>query len=450
MKKVFIKIYIFLYAIIFILLAGLLCFGKRTLFSESERRKTLSLHDFKFDNVSKLNPGDFLEKVFVDTVPHRDEIIDSYIMIKKFKGFNSDVSIIDVNNKTGFNEDFNNAEALENDKAEENKEVENKEAENKDYDIVNVIDSTNKVVVVGKGKDVRGINVFAGYNENECEEIAININSFVDKLREHGINANVYYMLIPLACAYYLPDQLKNIHINQRDSILNIYSKIIGATCVNIYDILYNHKDEEIYLRTDSHWAQRGAYYAGMEFAKVANTNYGNIDNDYIEGTVLDYCSSYYRYTEDQRFVDCHETFYYYEPKIEYDTIQIFYDELEYSDSYAQRIVENAKFFNDSSRTSKSYAYGIYMGGDNNTTIVKINSNDTKRRLMIIKDSFGNALAPNLFYSFDEVHVIDFRHFKGNLIDYMKSNNITDVLLSSQISMARAECKSYNSLLRAK
>ena len=54
--------------------------------------------------------------------------------------------------------------------------------------------------------------------------------------------------------------------------------------------------------------------------------------------------------------------------------------------------------------------YLVYMGGDTNTTFVTINNN-TGRNLMILKDSFGNVVPPNLFYGFDTITVIDYRYF---------------------------------------
>ena len=47
-----------------------------------------------------------------------------------------------------------------------------------------------------------------------------------------------------------------------------------------------------------------------------------------------------------------------------------------------------------------------------------------------MKDSFGNALPGYMFYSFSEVHVIDFRYNNKNIADYVRRNGITDVLFA--------------------
>jgi hypothetical protein len=61
---------------------------------------------------------------------------------------------------------------------------------------------------------------------------------------------------------------------------------------------------------------------------------------------------------------------------------------------------------------------------------------DNGRRLIIIKDSFGNALPGYLFYSFEEIHVLDYRYFNRNLKDYVSEHGITDILLANNISFA--------------
>ncbi len=71
-------------------------------------------------------------------------------------------------------------------------------------------------------------------------------------------------------------------------------------------------------------------------------------------------------------------------------------------------------------------AYLTFIGTDQAYVKVKT-STPGNRKLLIIKDSYGNAVPGNLFYSFNEVHVIDFRYFTHNLKEYVAKNNITDI-----------------------
>ena len=55
------------------------------------------------------------------------------------------------------------------------------------------------------------------------------------------------------------------------------------------------------------------------------------------------------------------------------------------------------------------------------------------RKLAILKDSYGNALPGYLFDSFEEVHVLDFRYFPRNIVQYCRDNGITDFLFVNNI-----------------
>ena len=76
------------------------------------------------------------------------------------------------------------------------------------------------------------------------------------------------------------------------------------------------------------------------------------------------------------------------------------------------------------------------MGGDTRTVKVTSTGGTPGRKLLIVKDSFGNAMASNLFGSFEEVHVVDFRFFPHNLADYARRNGITDMVFVNCVSIA--------------
>ena len=91
------------------------------------------------------------------------------------------------------------------------------------------------------------------------------------------------------------------------------------------------------------------------------------------------------------------------------------------------------------------------MGSDQRLTVVRT-STPSKRRLLIMKDSFGNALPGYLFFSFGEIHVVDSRYFLKNMKDYVTQNKITDILLPTTSSRLirpisiSLTCASYRSM----
>ena len=69
-------------------------------------------------------------------------------------------------------------------------------------------------------------------------------------------------------------------------------------------------------------------------------------------------------------------------------------------------------------------------------TVIDNEENTSGRKIALIKESYGNAFAPYLAYNYDEVHVIDFRYYEGNLKQYCQDNNITEVLFLNGIMSA--------------
>ena len=55
------------------------------------------------------------------------------------------------------------------------------------------------------------------------------------------------------------------------------------------------------------------------------------------------------------------------------------------------------------------------------------------RKILQIKDSYGNAFAPFLPAHFEEVYIIDYRYFNGNIKELIKKYGITDIIFSHNI-----------------
>jgi hypothetical protein len=86
------------------------------------------------------------------------------------------------------------------------------------------------------------------------------------------------------------------------------------------------------------------------------------------------------------------------------------------------------------------------MGGDSKITQVRTGTKNG-RRVIILKDSFGNMLPGYLFYSFEEVHVIDARYFTKDMVKYVQDNHITDILFANNIFKAYSR-QTYAKYLR--
>lgn len=292
--------------------------------------------------------------------------------------------------------------------------------------------SPTGIIVVGTGDSVRALEPFGGM-PGGCRHYADAINKY-DSL--FGDSVRIYCMVIPTAVEYYCPDTARVWTKPEQPVINAIYgglAKRVGR--IDVHTVLGSHVTEKIYARTDHHWLPLGAYYAAGEFARVAGVPFRPLGH-YDEHTVADFVGTMYRFSKDVSVKHAPEDFVYYTPRgVEYTATSVAYT----LDRSRRRVVSETvpaekPFFRNYADGSGA-AYCTFMGGDTNLTTVRTSTRNN-RRLLILKDSFGNALPGYLFHSFEEIHVVDCRYFTKNMTTYISENNITDILFANNIGHA--------------
>lgn len=249
-----------------------------------------------------------------------------------------------------------------------------------------------------------------------------------------GDSINVYMVIAPSAAAYYTPKVANSWTRNQGKAINAAYEAIKSdVKIVDVYSTLAKHVNEDIYLRTDHHWAPLAAYYVAEEFAKMAGVEFKDLSH-YETVEIPHFVGSMYLYSKDESVLRSPETFVYHKPlEAEYTTTYIdFRTNGAYGSIVGESRPKQGEYFR---KMYAGAAYSTFMGGDNKITQVRTDVKNN-RRMLIVKDSFGNAIPGYLFYSFEEIHVVDFRYFNRNLKTYIESNEITDVVIECNIAFA--------------
>ncbi|MCH5195830.1 MAG: hypothetical protein J1F28_03895 [Oscillospiraceae bacterium] len=240
----------------------------------------------------------------------------------------------------------------------------------------------------------------------------------LNKFKELLGDVKVYSLVSPTSGSFYLPNEYKKYMASEKDNIDNINSYLSGVTPVDVYSVFEKHKSEYIFFRTDHHWQPLGAYYAAQEFAKVAGVSFTPL-SEYETVTREGFVGALYHYSnEDSRIKNHPDTFTYYIPKNSYNVVKY--------DTQMQTVLNgNVKLPATIDLYDPSEWYLIF-GLDND---IKHVTTDCKngRKLMIIKDSYGNAFVPYLTSSFEEIIVIDMRN-KVNAVEIAKNYGITDLV----------------------
>lgn len=442
------KIYVLtIFFILFGISCVLLC-AERTKFSELEKREVKAFPELSFNS---LKDGSFttqLSEWFSDSQPFRDYFITTSLEIKflfaypaLFQNEEEIVKIIPADTPANLPE--TSAEIADTSA--------NPADTIPDFSLEQVAKIANAgIIIAGSGENVRAMMAFGG-SKNSGKPIAAVIEKLHSKIDS---SINIYCMVIPTAAEYYCPLSVKSRTTSQRDALNNIKSLIIDkATFIDVYDVLDLHKAENIYLRTDHHWAPLGAYYAAQKFALDANLPFLPL-SDYQVDTISGYVGSMYAYSKDISVKKAPEDFIYYIPKtIDFQTQYKTYNLDENLHITSANHWHKGNYFHKFS--NKNNAYCTFMGSDARITHITSAYLDTtsaempKRSLLILKDSFGNAIPSFLFGSFADIFVVDFRYFDQKLPNFIQENNITDILFAHNIFMAcdQTTLRKYNSYL---
>ena len=69
----------------------------------------------------------------------------------------------------------------------------------------------------------------------------------------------------------------------------------------------------------------------------------------------------------------------------------------------------------------------MFLGGDFAASHIKTDVGNG-RKLLLVKDSFGDPLLPCLTNSFEEIWAVSMPLFKNSISQFVKDNGLTDVL----------------------
>lgn len=178
---------------------------------------------------------------------------------------------------------------------------------------------------------------------------------------------------------------------------------------------LLEHKDEDIYFKTDHHWTTLGAYYAYRALCDTLG----------IEGTTLD---EYEAATVSENF---YGTLYSNArlPTTKPDNIDVYIPkfETEYSLNYNFGEKRTDSLY-DESYLNQRDQYSYFLGG--NQAIVEITSqNKNGKKLLMLKDSYSHAVVPFLVNDYETIVMVDLRFYNGSFNQYLGQGNFTSAAL---------------------
>lgn len=265
--------------------------------------------------------------------------------------------------------------------------------------------------------------------------IAERVNQFAQKVKHNTSKVDVYFALTPnkpTIMAGKFPKYVLNQANSLSDKLISQFSHSDNVSAIDIRDAIKPHMDEpNMYFYTDHHWKAKAAYYSYVDIIneiRKNNTIEPSIEKDMFtwkESDATFYGSNARKTTA--TYAEQPDTVTIAKPKFKEKEIDVcfkggcgrgFYDfrYLKLTDKYTNR-------------------YKVYMSGDFPEITIHNPNNKNGHNLLILKDSYANAMIQFLARNYSETRVLDLRHFKKKSInEYIKKNSIDEVLFIHNIN----------------
>ena len=251
----------------------------------------------------------------------------------------------------------------------------------------------------------------------DMEKLEANM-AHVDRL-VNNLQVPVYFGLIPSSASIWadlLPDGAPT--ADEKSIIDHLYS-LTQAQTLDLYRNLANHADQDIYYRTDHHWTSLGAYYGYQSLVEALNLEPVALESltpttvtERFYGTI--FSSSGVRWVEP----DSIQT---YIPDADLEITSYFDGSPSQGSLYVEEFLE------------KKDKYSYFLGGVQPLCVIKT-QNTQSPKLLLIRDSYSDSLAPFLTENFSEIHLWDLRWNMNSLQTYVEEHEIDNVVVLYSIS----------------
>jgi len=266
-------------------------------------------------------------------------------------------------------------------------------------------------IIIYKGRAVQMV----GGSAERMQSLSKVVSEYQNQL---GPDLKIYFMAIPVGADFYLPAKISRGALKEKLLIDSMYSQLPAqVTKVDAYKTLSEHVDEYTYFKTDHHWTGLGAYYAFEAFLKAANLSPLPMES-LAKRTITNFLGTLYQRTQSPVLRSSADT-------VEYFVIPNA-TKVQYFNSEGAKPANSTLY---AEFAKGSAGYGVFLGGDYPLLKIKSDVNNGKK-IILIKDSYGNAFAPYLASRYEEVYVIDYRSYRGNIRKLIQDNGIQNLIFA--------------------
>ena len=255
-----------------------------------------------------------------------------------------------------------------------------------------------------------GQTLFAQYTKPSAEDLALRVG-YVNQLGAN-VDVPVYFALIPdksYVWADRLPDRAPLV---DDGSTIQESMDLTGEDVTDI-DLRDAFSGDDVFYRTDHHWSLFGAFQ-GYE----ALTQAMGVETVTPEGEPTRVSDSFYGTTYSSSGAGW----------VRPDEIYTWVSEEGITVTAYPKGQPEPGVLYDKSFLEKKDKYSMFLGGNKPLAVLE-NPQAQGGKLLVIRDSYSDSLAPFLAQSYQEVHLFDVRYNLNSVQQYVEENHIDQVLV---------------------
>ena len=190
-------------------------------------------------------------------------------------------------------------------------------------------------------------------------------------------------------------------------------TELLAQSSVDFQSTLSAHGDEPIFYRADHHWTTLGAFYGANALLEALGKEPIKEDSftpetasDSFNGTLYSQSGIHW---------------------LEPDTMEFWVAEEGLTVTSWRTGKEEAASLYDRTYLEKKDKYSSFLGGNQPLCVIKNEAVTDGSKLLLVRDSYSDALAPFLAQRFSEVHLLDLRYYRAPVSAYAAENGIGDI-----------------------
>ena len=239
--------------------------------------------------------------------------------------------------------------------------------------------------------------------------------SYVSRLAESA-EVPVYLGLIPSAAEIWRDRLPRGAESWDQAAFIARAAELEGVEPIDFLTALRDHAGERtwegIFYRTDHHWTTLGAYYGHAALMEALGRGGEVPEPETVRARDLPVSNGF------QGTLYSQSGIHWLEP----DSIEFWVEESGLTvTSWRDGTPKEAGLY-DYDYLGKKDKYSAFLGGNQPLCVVK--NPEGKGKLLVIRDSYADSMAPFLALRFEEVHLLDPRYYRYSAAKYAEDNGL--------------------------